>query len=109
VGTVLMRSLFHHPGTRPDFPWHVCARTVGDRVDMKAWFASQAEPSWTDTEAGGSVGLPSGWDQPGAVGFYAGHLPPGRTMELEDLRTAEVRRETDQIAVPIGGDGGISE
>lgn len=58
-------------------PWRVCARTVGDRLDMRIWVPSaHAEPGWDDPVHARSATIPAGWLGAGQTGWYVGHLPP---------------------------------
>jgi hypothetical protein len=64
-------------GQQAPGPWRLCARVVGDAVEVKVWAADEAEPAWMDGVHGGGVMLPAGWDTTGAPGWYVGHLRPG--------------------------------
>jgi hypothetical protein len=89
VGQVVLDATFRQADgwTRP-FPWRLCARAVGDRVDVLVWPAAQVEPAWGDPAYGGSVALPTGWNYPGVPGWYAGHLGVGDQITFTGL-TAE--------------------
>lgn len=60
-------------------PWRMCARALGDQVQVKVWPTRGPEPSWSDPRYAGSVTLPPGWVLRGRPGWYAGHLPTAGT------------------------------
>ena len=66
-------------------PWTLCARVVGSTVSFVVWPTSEPRPAWGDPSHGGSVTLPPGYDDPGAAGWYIGHLDAGDRAELADL------------------------
>jgi hypothetical protein len=72
--------------SRP-FPWHICARTTGRSLVVKAWTGAGPEPAWDDPAHTGSITLPSEWVYPGTTGWYLGHLSPGGFAEFTDLTT----------------------
>ena len=77
VGAAHIVSLVRKDMDVLPLPWRVCARAIGDHVDIKAWPTARPEPSWTDPRSTGTIPLPAGWDIEGHPGWYAGHLPPG--------------------------------
>lgn len=68
-------------------PWTVCARTEGDLVRVKGWRSTDPEPSWDDPDHTGTVRLPTEWVIRGKAGWFAGHLPAGGALSLDQLRT----------------------
>jgi len=74
----------------PPYPWRMCARVVGNTVSFIVWPLTHAEPSWGDPDYGGSVTLPTGWDQPGFPGWYVGHLRPGESVGFADMSSAVI-------------------
>ncbi len=72
--------------SRP-FPWHVCARVIGDEVELKSWTTREREPAWGDRDHSGRVTLPPGWRQRGQVGWYVGHLEPREHADYAELST----------------------
>jgi hypothetical protein len=101
VGQVVMKDTFFAGGI-PPFPWHLCARAVGDVVSFKLWAGSAPEPRWGDTRAGGSVRLPTGWRFPGQTGWYVGHLKAGDHADFDDLSlwTYDPDPAADRAAAP---------
>ena len=81
VGQVVMKDTFFAGGI-PPFPWHLCARVVGDVVAFKLWAGDDPEPRWGDRQAGGSVRLPSGWRFRGQTGWYVGFTA---ALQLEEV------------------------
>ena len=80
-----------HGRVRP-FPWRVCLRAVGHRVDFKVWRPErEPEPSWTDPEHARSATTPGRFSRPGVPGWYVGHLFPGDHVTYADLRTDPAR------------------
>jgi len=69
------------------FPWHICVRTRGTALVVKAWAGADPVPAWDDPGYTGAVTLPSEWVYPGTTGWYLGHLTPGGFAELADLTT----------------------
>jgi hypothetical protein len=68
------------------FPWRVCLRAQGGRVDLKIWLPdSEPEPPWTDPVHTRSATLPRGFDRAGVPGWYVGHLLPGDHVTYADL------------------------
>ncbi|MGZ4794297.1 MAG: hypothetical protein ACXVJ7_05830 [Acidimicrobiia bacterium] len=66
-------------------PWRICARTVGDRLDVLVWPTADRAPAWGDPDHGGSVTLPTGVARAGASGWFVGHLRPGMSAVYTDL------------------------
>ncbi len=85
VGDISLTQLFRETGIRGDV-W-VCARTLGDRAEVKVWRPWQAEPAWGDPHHGGAVDLPRAFRLRGQVGWYVGHLGPGEHADFSDLST----------------------
>lgn len=83
-------ALFRPGGVVAPGPWRLCARTVGDTVSVKVWASDEAEPEWMDGVHGGGVLLPAGWDEPGAAGWYVGHLRPGASTTYVDRQVLEL-------------------
>jgi len=82
IATFDLREVFA-PGypdvlVAPPYPWRMCARVVGDVVSFVVWPTTDPQPAWDDARYGGSVRLPAGWAAPGHVGWYVGHLEPGK-------------------------------
>ena len=74
------------------FPWRVCLRADGRRVDFKIWLPDrEPEPPWTDPVHTRSATVPRPFDRPGLPGWYVGHLRPGDHVTYDDLR-AHTRR-----------------
>lgn len=75
-------------GYRP-LPWRVASRMVGPVLTFKIWFPTMVppmtEPSWTDPVYTRSTTVPDGWLSPGNVGWYAGHLLPGGSVQYTSL------------------------
>jgi hypothetical protein len=91
VGSVILDTSFRQPdGWARPFPWRLCARAVGDRVDVLVWPAAQAQPAWGDPAYSGSVGLPVGWNYPGVPGWYAGHLSVGEQLAFTAIAAGPV-------------------
>lgn len=99
VGQVDLRDRFFAFGLVP-FPWRFCARAVGDRVEFKVWSPSEREPRWGDQAHSDGVTLPPGWEAPGQVGWYVGHLSAGDHAVLSDLSTWAYRRQQSMTPRP---------
>ncbi len=75
------------------FPWRVCLRAKGRRVDFKVWLPDrEPEPTWTDPVHARSATMPRRFDKPGLPGWYVGHLQPGDHVTYTDLTTRPRRR-----------------
>jgi hypothetical protein len=71
------------------FPWRVCLRAVGRRVDFKVWLPGhEPEPSWTDAVHTRSTTVPHRFERPGVPGWYVGHLEPGDHITYADLTSS---------------------
>lgn len=101
VGQIVMKDTFFAGGI-PPFPWHLCARAVGDVVSFKLWAGTAPEPRWGDGRAGGSVRLPAGWRFPGQTGWYVGHLKAGDHADFDDLSLWTYDPAADRVA-PLDG------
>ena len=74
------------------FPWRVCLRAQGSRVDFKIWLPRrEPEPSWTDPVHTRSATVPHRFEGPGVPGWYVGHLRPGDHVTYADLRASTLR------------------
>lgn len=71
-------------------PRRLCARVVGDVVELKVWSASDAEPEWGDPVHSRTTPLPSGWDYEGRPGLYIGHVPANGVVTFSDLSVGVV-------------------
>lgn len=94
IGQEDLRDVVGSPsegGHRP-FPWHICARAVGDRVEFKVWTGTEPTPAWGNARHGGVYQLPVGWVYAGRPGGYVGHLPPDGSASSARLRTADYPR-----------------
>jgi hypothetical protein len=69
-------------------PWHLCARVVGDKVEVKLWTGADPVPAWGDKHHTGVVQLPRGWVYAGRPGGYAGHLEQGDMIRYTNLATS---------------------
>ncbi|WCO69056.1 hypothetical protein PO878_09995 [Iamia majanohamensis] len=79
------------PGEGLDtLPWRMCARAVGDRVDLVVWPEARDRPDWSDPARSLHATLPPGWDAPGLPGWYVGHLVPDDQTSYTGLRTRPV-------------------
>ena len=68
------------------FPWRVCLRAEGRRIDFKIWLPDrEPEPPWTDPVHTRSATVPRRFDRPGVPGWYVGHLQPGDHVTYADL------------------------
>jgi hypothetical protein len=70
---------------RRPFPWRLCARTLGDRLEFKVWPLAEQPPPWGDARHGGSLTLPADAPRAGRAGWYAGHLQPGMAVSFAEL------------------------
>jgi hypothetical protein len=70
------------------YPLNMCARTVTttNQVQFVVWKAGQSRPPWGDPIEGGGATIPVGAPSSGRQGFFAGHVIPGTSMVLTDLR-----------------------
>lgn len=87
AGSISLKSELWPDDVEAPLPWHVCIRTIGTTLDLKAWRADEAEPAWGEASHGGSVTLPENAVYPGATGWYIGHLGAGTQAEFSDLET----------------------
>ena len=85
VGDVSLTELFRETGIEGDV--EVCARTLGDRAEVKVWRPWQAEPAWGDPHHGGAVALPRAVRFAGQAGWYVGHLGADEHADFSDLST----------------------
>ena len=70
------------------FPWRVCLRAQGRRVDFKIWLPDrEPEPAWSDPVHTRSATVPQRFTRAGVPGWYVGHLRPGDHVTYADLRT----------------------
>jgi len=70
------------------YPWRVCLRAEGRRVDFKVWLPDrEPEPPWSDAVHARSTTMPRRFVRPGVPGWYVGHLQPGDHVTYSDLRT----------------------
>jgi hypothetical protein len=70
------------------FPWRVCLRAQGRRIDVKIWLPDrEPEPPWDDPVHTRSATVPQSFTRPGVPGWYVGHLQPGDHITYADLRT----------------------
>ena len=76
------------------YPWHLCARVLGDQLSFKVWLSDEKEPAWGDPLHGGSVRVPADYLQPGYAGWYIGHVPVGGTADYTDLSAYEYVDDT---------------
>jgi hypothetical protein len=68
------------------FPWRVCLRVVGRRIDFKVWLPDrEPEPPWNDPVHAHSTTTPKRLVRPGVPGWYVGHLQPGDHVTYADL------------------------
>jgi hypothetical protein len=86
IGDFDLASVFFPNQQLVALPWTMCARVVGATVSFVVWPASEPRPAWNDPTHGGSVTLPAGYGDPGAVGWYVGHLAADDRAEYADLR-----------------------
>jgi len=68
----------------------LCARAIGDRIELKVWPAGSAEPAWNDPVAARAVAVDAAWVHEGRAGWYIGHLPPGGWARATDLTSGPV-------------------
>ena len=87
AGAISLKSELWPDDVEAPLPWHVCVRTIGTTLDLKAWRADEPEPAWGEASHGGSVTLPENAVYPGATGWYIGHLGAGTQAEFSDLET----------------------
>lgn len=72
--------------TLKPFPWHFCARTMGDKLQFKVWTNElEKQPSWNDPKYVREMAIPESHNQPGIAGWYIGHLKPGHTATFQNL------------------------
>jgi hypothetical protein len=75
------------------FPWRVCLRAQGRRVDFKVWLPDrEPEPPWNDPVHSRSAPVPHRFQQPGLPGWYVGHLRPGDHVSYADMSVQPARR-----------------
>ena len=75
------------------FPWRVCLRAEGRRVDFKVWLPDrEPEPAWDDPVHARSTTMPRRFAEPGLPGWYVGHLQPGDHVTYSDLRASGASR-----------------
>ena len=89
IGSADMRSVVRG---KP-LPWHLCARTRNNLLEMKVWTGSEPEPPWEDGSHTRSFRLASDWVYPGRTGWYIGHVPPGGSAGFTNLKTWRLGRQ----------------
>lgn len=94
-GSVSLRTPFERGSLPRPLPWRVCARVVRDTVTVKGWRLAESEPTWSDPQHTGSVVLPAEWRYEGKAGWYAGHVQPGGTIGMANLKTSTWEIRTD--------------
>lgn len=85
----LAATFFPNSQLRP-FPWTLCAKVVGNSVSFVVWPSTEVQPSWDDPTHGGSVTLPAGFSDPGAAGWYIGHLEAGNRADFSGLSAGPI-------------------
>lgn len=70
------------------FPWNICAKIVGQKLDFQVWPVGQQKPAWGNALYGGSVQIPTKWVYKGNYGWYVGHLQAGDNTVYSNLRTS---------------------
>jgi hypothetical protein len=72
---------------RQKLPWTFCARVVGNKISIKGWSSTTAEPAWnsTDTSKVGHFTLPNDYVYSGKHGVYAGHIAPSFRIDSESV------------------------
>jgi hypothetical protein len=79
-----LRSAF---GNVPNLPWSICAKVVGAKLSFIVWARqNQPKPEYGDATHGGTVTLPSNYVYIGHIGWYAGHLAPGQSVDYDHLQ-----------------------
>jgi hypothetical protein len=78
-------SVLYPGGTYVPYPWSICARVIGNVVSFVVWPTGSPQPAWDDPAYGGAVTLPSGFEDAGHAGWYAGHLWAGDHAGFRDL------------------------
>ncbi len=75
------------------FPWRVCLRAQGRRVDFKVWLPDrEPEPTWEDPVHAHSTTMPRRFVKPGLPGWYVGHLQPGDHVTYAELTARRTAR-----------------
>lgn len=87
LGAFDMSAALQRVGAQPSSVPRLCARVIGDRVELKVWPATTLEPAWGDPVSTRSVRVDPEWVHAGAAGWYIGHLPPGGWAELTQMTT----------------------
>jgi hypothetical protein len=90
----------------------LCARVVGDRVELKVWPATEVEPPWDDPVSTRSLEVDPEWVRAGAAGWYIGHVPPGGWAELTRMTTwvePSTTDPTDPTDPTAPTDGGTTD
>lgn len=90
AGFTFPRAMTTASGALAPYPWRLCARTTGPKVEVKVWSLAsrQDDPAWGDPAHSASVTVPASWVVAGRPGLYAGHLAAGSTMALTDPTAA---------------------
>jgi hypothetical protein len=84
IGEFPLNSTFVPNGQYAPLPWNLCAKVVGNTLSFIAWPAIDSQPAWGDPNFGGSVSLPSGYEN-GYAGWYFGHIAAGKTIKYTSL------------------------
>jgi hypothetical protein len=88
LGGIDLSGEFLQSGTTAwPLPWYMCTRAYGSTLEFKAWRAGQTQPAYGDSHYGGAKTLPAGWNDPGATGWYIGHVPTNSGASFTDLVT----------------------
>jgi hypothetical protein len=90
LGQFDLHAVVSPDGRLARFPWRVCLRAHGRRVDFKVWLAGrEPEPPWSDGLHARSTSVSSRFVRAGVPGWYVGHLQPGDTVTYADLTSAD--------------------
>ena len=91
-GVALPEAVGSDPFDMAPLPWRMCARAIGDQVELKVWQSAvlSEEPAWGDPDHTGVVTLPPDWVYAGRPGAYVGHLQPGESTSFSDTVTKDL-------------------
>jgi hypothetical protein len=99
-----MSAALQRNGAVLAYPWTLCARVVGSKLDFKVWPSRHREPAWGDATYSRTITLPPDAPTTGTPGFFIGHLEPGGYADFTKLTTSTVVHEvTAPSPNPVGG------
>lgn len=67
-------------------PWHMKSRVTGSTIEIAVWSEADGEIPYGTTDKSATWTVPAGYEAPGLMGVYAGHMADTEWMELDNVR-----------------------